>query len=58
MIRGIGGNYLLDLFSNFKHVRGGEYLIDSSFWIEIPSGPSLVSRAGDAGSTERKDKVP
>ena len=39
----------LDLFSNFKWVRGAGYLNEPATRMIVASGPFLVSRTGDAG---------
>jgi len=49
----------LQLFANFERARVVDCVISNlQTYRAMLSGPSLVSRAGDAGSTERKEKVP
>ena len=49
MIRSLGDETSLNLFSNFKWVRSGTCLSEASQRIGVPSGPFLVSRTGAVG---------
>ena len=58
MIRGIGG----EMPSTYSQTLNGWELVvayvELRDWIEVISGPFLVSRTGDAGCSERLVKVP